>query len=93
MMPVILYLLISSLAFDKPKIVQAGAVKGLICMRAMKEESVAVYTRLMIKSGARPAEPIEMKLGVKVPWDTTAVCTYSVANTTFAKRHNNTQDY
>ena len=43
--------------------------------------------------GARPAEPVEMKLGViKIPWKTRVLCTYNMGNTSLANEHNNTKD-
>ena len=34
--------------------------------------------------GTQPAERIEMKHGVKIPWDTGVLCTYSMSKTLFA---------
>ena len=37
----------------------------------------------------QPAELIELKLSVKIPWNTRVVCSYSMGNNSFASLHNN----
>ena len=44
-------------------------------------------------SSLKPAEPNEIKLGIKIPWDTRIVCGHSMGNTSYANSHNYTQDY
>ena len=43
--------------------------------------------------GGRPAESMEMKLDVKIPWDASVVYGYSMGNTSFANSHSKVQDY
>ena len=41
----------------------------------------------------QPTVPIEMKLGVKIPWDLRMVCSYSMGNNSLTNLHNNAKDY
>ena len=56
----------------------------------MKKNLCVSLSLTMLWFGTAPAEPAEMKLGVKIPWDTRVKLGFHKGNTSFTNSHNNT---
>ena len=59
----------------------------------MKRNLCVSLSLSMLWFGTTPAEPAEMKLGVKIPWNTRVKLGFRKGNTSFTNSHNNTWDY